>query len=363
MHQVTLVPGDGTGPELCEAARTCLDATGVRIRWEVHPAGWAAQERLGSALPESTLESIRRTRAALKGPVSAPPGAGARGVNAQLRQSLNLFACVRPCLRFAGVRSFFHEVPLDLVVIRETTEDYYFGVEFEARRPATDALIETISKLARRPIPAGSAIGVRPTSEVAAQRIARFAFAYAQRLGRKKVTVVHKANILRYADGMFVGAAREVARDFPSIELEEMIIDSVCLQLMQRPQAFDVLLAPNLYGDILSDLAAGMIGGLGVAPGGNIGEHAAVFEPNHGCAPKYKGQDRVNPTATILSGVMLLRHLGELEAASRLEGAVARVIREGKSVTYDLKPNRDDPSAVGTRAMTDAILEALAHAA
>lgn len=360
MYAVTLIPGDGTGPELCAVARDCIEATGVAIRWDVQPAGAAAMERHGTPIPAPTLDSIRRNRVALKGPLTTPPGS--RSVSVALRQELDLYACARPCRHYAGVRSFFRGTGVDILVIRENTEDLYAGFEFESGQPDTDSLVDQVQLLRRKRIRAGTAIALKLTSELAVRRIVQFAFAYARKLGRKKVTVVHKANLLKHTDGLYLASARDVARDFPDIELEDRLIDALCLQLMQRPEHFDVLVMPNLYGDIVSDLVAGMVGGIGVAPAANIGDRAAIFEAIHGSATKYKGQNKVNPTALILAGTLLLKHLGEANAALRLERAVTDVIREGKYVTYDLKPRRDDPSAVGTRQMADAILARIERA-
>ncbi len=362
-HEVTLILGDGVGPELAEAARMCIDATGVRIRWDVQEAGLEVMERIGTPIPDGLLQSIRRTRCALKAPITTPVGTGFRSVNVFLRQELGLFACVRPCKYYPGVRTFFRDTPIDLVIIRENTEDLYAGVEFAQGQPATAELIQTIHRLSPdRKIPSGpeeTGISIKPISISGTQRIVRFAFEYARRYGRKKVTAVHKANIMKHTDGLFLAHARQVAQEFPDIEFEDRIVDNMCMQLVQKPELYDVLVLPNLYGDIISDLAAGLVGGLGVAPGANIGPDAAVFEATHGSAPKYKGLNKVNPTALILSGVLMLRHLGEQEAADRLERAVASVIAEGKYVTYDLKPHRDDPTAVGTRQMAEAICEKL----
>jgi len=362
-HEVTLILGDGVGPELAEAARMCIDATGVKIRWDVQEAGVEVMERIGTPIPDGLLRSIRRTRCALKAPITTPVGTGFRSVNVFLRQELGLFACVRPCKYYPGVRTFFRDVPIDLVIIRENTEDLYAGVEFAQGESATAELIQYINRLSPdRKIQTGpeeTGISIKPISITGTERIVRFAFEYARRHGRRKVTAVHKANIMKYTDGLFLAHARRVAQEFPDIEFEDRIVDNMCMQLVQKPELYDVLVLPNLYGDIVSDLAAGLVGGLGVAPGANIGPDAAVFEAVHGSAPKYKGLNKVNPTALILSGVLMLRHLGETEAADRLERAVAQVIAEGKQVTYDLKPQRDDPTAVGTRQMAEAICEKL----
>ncbi|MGB4727235.1 MAG: isocitrate/isopropylmalate family dehydrogenase, partial [Thermogutta sp.] len=287
-------------------------------------------------------------------------------INVFLRQELGLYACVRPCKYYPGVRTFFQNVPVDLVIIRENTEDLYAGVEFERGQPATSQLIECINQLSTdrkiKTPAAETGISIKPISVSGTERLVRYAFRYARENGRKKVTAVHKANIMKFTDGLFLEVARQVATEYPDIEFEDRIVDNMCMQLVQKPELYDVLVLPNLYGDIISDLAAGLVGGLGVAPGANIGENGAVFEATHGSAPKYKGQNKVNPTALILSAVLMLRYLGETEAADRLEWAVAEVIREGKDVTYDLKPHRDDPTAVGTQEMADAICRKLRQA-
>ena len=358
-HQVTLIPGDGVGPELAEATRMCIDATGVAIDWDVQEAGVDVMARLGTPVPDSVLESCRRTGVALKAPITTPVGTGFRSVNVYLRQALDLFACVRPCKQYAGVRSFFDKAKVDLVIVRENTEDLYLGCEFEQGKPETAELIGDIKRLNGKTIRADSGISIKPISITGSRRIVEYAFEYARKHGRKKVTSVHKANILKYSDGLFLEVSREVAKEYPDIEFEDRIVDNMCMQLVQKPELYDVLVLPNLYGDILSDLCAGLVGGLGVAPGANIGDKGAVFEATHGSAPKYKGQWKMNPTALILSGALMLDYLGETDAAKRLEGAVARVIAEGKDVTYDLKPNRDDPTAVGTREMAQAIIRAM----
>lgn len=363
-YDVTLITGDGTGPELAEAARKCLDATGVDINWDVKEAGVDVMEKAGTPMPEDTIDSIRRTKCALKAPITTPVGTGFRSVNVFLRQELGLFACIRPCKQYKGVRSYFSDVPVDLVIVRENSEDLYAGVEFEKGKEATAKLMESINELATdRKIKTGTdetGVSIKPISVSGTERIVRCAFDYARKNGRKKVTAVHKANIMKFSDGLFLEVARNVAKEYTDIEFEDRIIDNMCMQLVQKPELYDVLVTQNLYGDILSDLCAGLVGGLGVAPGENVGPDGAVFEATHGSAPKYKGQNKVNPTAVILSGMLMLRHLGEMEAADRLETAVADVIAEGKSVTYDLKPNRDDPSAVGTQEMAEAIAAKLA---
>ncbi len=358
-HEVTLITGDGTGPELADAARKCVDATGVSIQWDVQEAGVDVMEKTGTPLPDSVMESVRRTKCALKAPITTPVGTGFRSINVHLRQALGLFACIRPCKYYPGVRSYFSESGVDLVIVRENTEDLYAGVEFEAGKPETQQLIDFINGLPsdRKIKTAGAETGVsiKPISVSGTERIVRCAFDYAQANGRKKVTAVHKANIMKYSDGLFLATAEKVSKEYPNIEFEERIVDNMCMQLTQKPELYDVLVLPNLYGDIVSDLGAGLVGGLGLAPGMNVGPNGAVFEATHGSAPKYKGMNKVNPTALILSGMLMLRHLGETDAATRLENAVAEVIREGKHVTYDLKPHRDDPTAVGTSEMADAI--------
>jgi isocitrate dehydrogenase (NAD+) len=360
-HEVTLITGDGTGPELAEAARKCVDATGVAISWDLQEAGVDVMERTGTPLPEAVLESVRRTRCALKAPITTPVGTGFRSINVYLRQELGLFACIRPCKYYPGVRSFFSELGVDLVIVRENTEDLYAGVEFEAGKPETSQLIEFVNSLPsdRKILTSADETGVsiKPISVSGSDRIVRCAFDYARKNGRKKVTAVHKANIMKYSDGLYLATAAKVAEDYPDIEFEERIVDNMCMQLTQKPELYDVIVLPNLYGDIVSDLGAGLVGGLGMAPGMNEGPEGAVFEATHGSAPKYKGLNKVNPTALILSAMLMLRYLEEMEAADRLEKAIAAVIAEGKYVTYDLKPNRDDPSAVGTQEMAEAICQ------
>ena len=360
-YTVTLIPGDGVGPEVAAAARQCVEATGVKIEWEEHQAGMGVLDRYGTPLPDQVLESIRRNRVALKGPITTPVGEGFRSVNVALRKSLDLFACVRPCRYYEGARSQYPAA--DLVIVRENTEDLYAGIEFKAGTPECAKIIREIHALTGQSVAEGSAISIKPISATGTERIVRFAFEYARANARRKVTAVHKANIMKETDGLFLHVARQVAESQADsgIEFEDRIVDNMCMQLVQKPELYDVLVLPNLYGDIVSDLACGLVGGLGVAPGANIGETCAVFEPTHGSAPRYAGQNKVNPVATILSGMLMLRHLGEGAAADRLDRAVAAVIREGRAVTYDMKPHRDDPTAVGTREMADAICEAMSR--
>ncbi len=358
MHRITLIPGDGVGPEITEATVRVIEATGVPIQWDVQEAGEDVYKSEGTPLPERVIESIRKNRVAIKGPVTTPVGKGFRSVNVTLRQTLDLYACLRPCRAFKGARTKFEG--LNLVVVRENTEDLYAGIEFAKGSQEALGLIDYIEKAAQKRIREDSGISIKPISVFGSERIVRFAFEYARDNGRKKVTAVHKANIMKFSDGLFLDVAREVAADYPDIGFEDRIIDNMCMQLVQKPELYDVLVLPNLYGDIISDLAAGLIGGLGLAPGANIGKDIAVFEPTHGSAPKYKGMNKVNPLAMILSGGMMLRHIGEREAAGRIETAVAEVIKEGKSVTYDMKPVADDPAAVGTSEVADAIIEKMA---
>jgi isocitrate dehydrogenase (NAD+) len=353
-HDVTFIPGDGTGPELAEATRRVLEATGVSFNWDRREAGVDEYEAHGNPFPDETLDSIRRTGVGIKGPTTTPVGSGFRSVNVLLRKELDLYACIRPCKAYEGVRTRFPET--DIVIVRENTEDLYAGIEFERGTPENAELRGALEKLGAK-VRDDAGISIKPISVFGSDRIVRAAFDYAKANGRRKVTAAHKANIMKFSDGLFLEVARSVAEDYPEIEFEDRIIDNLCNQLVSRPEEYDVIVLPNLYGDIVSDLGAGMIGGLGLAPGGNIGTEAAMFEATHGSAPKYKGQNRVNPTALMLSGVLMLRHLDENEAAERLEGAIAGVIRKGERVTYDLKPTRDDPTAVGTSQFADAVIE------
>ena len=354
-HEVTLIPGDGTGPELTEATRRVLEATGVEFEWDVQEAGADVMDRHGGKpLPDHVLDSIKRTGVALKGPITTPVGTGFRSANVTLRKTLDLYGQVRPCKSYPGVRSRYEDV--DLIIVREATEDLYAGIEFEQGSDDAGQLIRWLTEHGH-PVRDDAGISVKPLTVAGTRRVVQFAFDYARRNRRSKVTAVHKANIMKFSDGLFLRVAREVAAENGDLEFEDRIVDNLCMQLVQRPEEYDVLVLPNLYGDIVSDLAAGLIGGLGLAPGANFGAHAAVFEPTHGSAPKYAGQNKVNPMAMMLSGVLMLRHLEETEAAGRLESALAEVIREGRSVTYDMKPTRDDPSAVGTSDVADAIID------
>ena len=358
-HSITFIDGDGVGPEIAAVTRQCINATGVHVDWDVVQAGADVMQEHGTPLPESVMDSIRRNGVAIKAPVTTPVGSGFRSVNVAMRQALDLYACLRPCKLYQGVKSSFTHV--DLVVVRENTEDLYAGIEFEKGTTEALELIDEIARLAGQQIRPDSGISIKPISATNSRRIVKFAFDYAVANGRECVTAVHKANIMKFSDGLFLEVARDVAKAYPQIEFEDRIVDNMCMQLVQKPELYDVLVLPNLYGDILSDLCAGLVGGLGVAPGANIGDEMAVFEATHGSAPKYKGLNKVNPTGLILSGVMMLRHIGERDAADRLEAAVAAVIAEGRHVTYDLKPRRDDPTAVGTKEMGDAIVERIAR--
>jgi isocitrate dehydrogenase (NAD+) len=353
-YNVTLIPGDGVGPEIAEATRTVLEGTGVAFAWDVQDAGEDVYAAEGTPLPDRVIESIRKNRVAIKGPVTTPVGKGFRSVNVTLRQKMDLYACLRPCRSFKGARTKYEDI--DLVIVRENTEDLYAGIEYEKGSQDALDLIEFVAARSGARLSPNTGISIKPISVEGTERIVKFAFEYARRSGRKKVTSVHKANIMKFSDGLFLEVSREVAARYPDIEFEDRIIDNMCMQLVQKPELYDVLVLPNLYGDIVSDLAAGLIGGLGLAPGANIGAECAVFEPTHGSAPKYKGLNKMNPFGMMLSGVMMLRHIGEFEAAQRLEGAIAGVIEEGVDVTYDMKPSPDDPTAVSTTRVAEAVI-------
>jgi len=356
-HHITFIDGDGVGPELAAVTRRCIEATGAEIEWDIQHAGEDVYRETGNPMPDEVVDAVRRNGVAIKAPVTTPVGSGFRSVNVFLRKELDLYACLRPCKWYPGVRSPLKGV--DLVVVRENTEDLYAGIEFEKGTEQAEGIIEAIERIEGTRIPEDSGISIKPISVRNSERIVRFAFEYARANGRRKVTAVHKANIMKFSDGLFLDVAREVARGYTDIAFDDRIVDNMCMQAVQRPEEYDVLVLPNLYGDIVSDLCAALVGGLGVAPGGNIGDTCAVFEATHGSAPKYKGLNKVNPTALILSGVMMLRHVGERDAGDRLERAVAAVIKKGERVTYDMKPTRDDPTAVGTREMADAIIDEL----
>jgi isocitrate dehydrogenase (NAD+) len=353
-YDVTLIPGDGTGPEITEATRRVLEATGVQFTWHVHQAGLEVFEKQGTVLPYEVIASIKKTKVGLKGPITTPVGKGFRSANVALRKSLDLYANLRPAKSYQGLRSRYENV--DLIIVRENTEDLYAGIEYQKGSPEMAELLAFIERTTKAHLSEESAISIKFISVPASRRIVKFAFDYARANNRRKVTAVHKANIMKFSDGLFLSVAQEVAKDYPDIQFEDRIVDNMCMQLVQKPELYDVVVLPNLYGDILSDLSAGLIGGLGVAPGANIGIDYAVFEPVHGSAPKYAGQNKVNPMAMMFSGVLMLRYLGEKDAANRLEAAMAGVIAEGKSVTYDLKPRPDDSTAVGTSQVADAVI-------
>ena len=359
-HKITLIPGDGIGPEITEATRRCVEAAGLDVEWDIHHAGGDIMEKTGNPLPEDVINSIRKNKVAIKGPIVTPVGSGFRSINVKMRKVLDLYACVRPCKLYKGVRSRYENI--DLVVIRENTEDLYVGIEFKKGEKDVEKIIKAIKESTNKIIRKDSGISIKPISESGSKRIVRFAFEYAIKNKRRKVTAIHKANIMKHTDGLFLECAREVAKEYEGrIEFEDRIVDNMCMQLIQKPELYDCLVLPNLYGDIISDLCAGLVGGLGVAPGANIGDDMALFEPTHGSAPKYRGKNKVNPTAMILSAVMMLRYINENELAGKLESAVASIIEKGKSVTYDLKENRDDPTAVGTKEMADAIIKEIKH--
>jgi isocitrate dehydrogenase (NAD+) len=330
-----LIPGDGIGPEVTTAARRVLEATGLTFEWDVQYAGADVMDEAGTPLPQAVLDSVRERGVALKGPITTPVGSGFRSVNVAIRKALDLYANVRPARTMRGLPRARPNV--DLVIVRENTEGLYVGIEHEV-------------------VPDQAAEAVRIITRRASERVVRYAFEYARRNGRRQVTAVHKANILKITDGLFLKAAREIAADYPDIAFQDLIVDNMCMQLARQPEAYDVIVLPNLFGDIVSDLAAGLIGGLGVTPGANIGDNLAVFEPVHGSAPDIAGQDQANPTAAVLTGALMLRHLGEAEAAAQIEAAVAAVIAEGRVVTPDLKPGRPQADVVGTRAFADAII-------
>lgn len=359
-HTVTLIPGDGIGPEITAAMRRIVDATGVEISWEVVEAGEAVMDQYGTPLPEHVVEAVKRNRVAIKGPVTTPVGTGFRSVNVALRTALDLYVNLRPAFSIPGTGARYTGV--DIVIVRENTEDLYAGIEFEMGSAEAAELIGWVAEKGAGSIRPDSGISLKPISVTASARIVRWAFEYAIANGRNKVTAVHKANILKYSDGLFLKVARQVASEFEGrVEFEERIVDATCMGLVMRPDDFDVMVLPNLYGDIVSDLAAGLVGGLGIAPGANIGADCAVFEPVHGSAPKYAGQNVANPTAEILSSVLMLKHLGEREAAGRVLDAVRAVLAEGTSVTYDIKRANTGSTdgSVGTSEYADAVISRL----
>jgi len=349
-YDITLIPGDGVGPEVIDSAARCVEASGVAINWDVQMAGDEAIKKYKTPLPRYTIDSIKKNKIALKGPVTTPVGTGFRSVNVALRQSLDLFANIRPAKIYPGIKTSYKKV--DVVVIRENTEDLYSGIEFANRSKELRQLIALIYKTKNVKLRVDTSISIKAISHHASKRIAKFAFDYAKSHKRKKVTAVHKANIMKFSDGLFLSSARYVAKRYPKIEFEDRIIDNFCMQLVQEPSQFDVVLAPNLYGDIISDLCAGLVGGLGISPSANIGNKYAIFEPVHGSAPKYAGKDKVNPTAAILSAAVMLKYLGEDDAADAVEKAVKKVISGGKYVTYDISKK-----PVGTKRMTEEIIK------
>ncbi len=357
VYDITLIPGDGTGPEITEATKRVLEATGIEFHWHIRQAGVSMVEKYGTVLPDNVIESIRETHVGLKGPITTPVGKGFRSANVALRKSLDLYVNLRPAKSYPGLRSRYEHV--DLIICRENTEDLYAGIEFQRGTPEMEEMLDFIRRVTGQKLSHDAAMSIKYISVPASRRVLRFAFEYARANKRRKVTAVHKANIMRLSDGLFLQVAQEVAKEYPDIQFEDRVVDNMCMQLVQKPEQYDVLALPNLYGDILSDLSAGLIGGLGVAPGANIGEKCAVFEPVHGSAPKYAGQNKVNPMAMMFSGALMLRHLGERAAADRIEAAIASVIAEGKYVTYDLKPRPDDPTAVGTSQVADAVIARL----
>jgi isocitrate dehydrogenase (NAD+) len=356
-YQVTLIPGDGIGPEVADATRRVLDATGIGFEWDVQQAGSDAMGETGELLPEATIDSVRRNGIGLKGPITTPVGSGFRSVNVGLRQELELYANLRPGRTMKGVQSTFDNI--DLVIVRENLEDLYAGVEFDTGTAEAAEVIEAINARSKKQIASDAAISIKMITPEGSRRIVEFAFEYARKNGRKLVTAVHKANIMKFSDGLFLHVAQNVAKNYPDIEFNDRIVDNMCMQLMQKPELYDVLVMPNLYGDIVSDIVAGMVGGLGVAPGGNIGKDAAVFEPIHGSAPTHAGKNEANPAAMLLSGALMLRHLGETDTAERVENAVEAVISSGEKVTYDLREDRDPSKAASTTEMADAIIAAL----
>lgn len=359
-HDVVLIPGDGIGPEITQAMRRVVEATGVQINWNVQEAGAGVMDEFGTPLPQHVLDAVAETKVAIKGPITTPVGTGFRSVNVALRKHFDLYACVRPCLSQPGDGSRFRDV--DLVIVRENTEDLYAGIEFDEGAAEVEELSQLVERSGQKAFAADSAISIKPISIAKSRRIVEYAFEYARRCGRKKVTAVHKANIMKATDGLFLRVAREVAANYPDIEFNDKIVDATCMGLVQNPNDFDVLVLPNLYGDIVSDLCAGLVGGLGMAPGSNIGADCAIFEATHGSAPDIAGQDIANPTAEILSAAMMLDHLGENDAANRIRAAVSATLDEGEQVTGDVRRAQTGSveGAVGTQAFGDAVIAHLA---
>ncbi|MEW6279603.1 MAG: isocitrate/isopropylmalate dehydrogenase family protein [Candidatus Eremiobacterota bacterium] len=354
-HKVTLIPGDGTGPEITDATVRVLEATGVKFEWDERIAGERALAEHGTPLPTHVLDSVRQNKVAIKGPMGTPIGKGFRSVNVALRRELDLNCNFRPAKYYPGVRTLYRDI--DIICFRENMEDLYSGLELEKGTPEMDRFRQACKDIAGWNLREDSAVTLKVITVYNSERIVKRAFEYARAQKRKLVTAVHKANICKFTDGLFLETARRVAEGYPDIQFNDRIVDNMCMQLVQKPEDYDVLVLPNLFGDILSDLCAGLVGGLGLAPSANLGDDYAVFEPVHGSAPKYAGQNKVNPIAMMLSGVLMLRHLNENEAADRLERAIAEVIRKGQRVTYDMKEDRNDPTAVGTKEVADAIID------
>ncbi len=358
-HQIVLIPGDGIGPEITSAMRRVVEASGVDIAWTVVDAGSGVMDRYGTPLPQHVIDAVRETKIAIKGPITTPVGTGFRSVNVALRHEFDLYSCVRPCLSQPGDGSRYRDI--DLVIVRENTEDLYAGIEFEPGSAEVEQLRSLVAASGQKEFADGSAISIKPISDQRSRRIVEYAFEYARRCGRRKVTAVHKANIMKATDGLFLRVAREVAEDYPDIAFEDKIVDATCMGLVQDPHSFDVLVCPNLYGDIVSDLCAGLVGGLGMAPGANIGKDIAIFEATHGSAPDIAGKDIANPTAEILSAAMMLDHVGEHETARRIRDAVRSTLAEGERVTGDVRRaiTGSAQGAVGTQAYADAVIEHL----
>ncbi len=352
--KISLIPGDGIGPEITRATTRVLEASGLELDWDIAIVGEQALKEQGTPLPDSLIDTIRQRKLALKGPVTTPIGTGFRSVNVALRKKLDLYACVRPCRTFPGAPTPFRDV--DIVIVRENTEDLYAGIEFAQSSPEREKLLEIIGDSIRPEAKDSSGFSIKPISVWGSERIVRYAFEYAVANKRKKVTAAHKANIMKVTDGIFLDTARRIAQEYPQIDFDDVVIDALCMRLVKNPQAFDVIVLPNLYGDIVSDLCAGLVGGLGLAPGANIGDGIAVFEPSHGSAPKYTGKNKVNPMAMMLSATMMLKYIGEREAALKIEKAIAAVIAEGKNVTYDMVA-APHVSPVGTSQVADAVIK------
>ena len=333
-HDVVMIPGDGIGPEITQAMRRVVEATGVQINWNVQEAGAGVMDEFGTPLPQHVLDAVAETKVAIKGPITTPVGTGFRSVNVALRKHFDLYACVRPCLSQPGDGSRFHDV--DLVIVRENTEDLYAGIEFDEGAAEVEELSQLVERSGQKTFAADSAISIKPISIAKSRRIVEYAFEYARRCGRKKVTAVHKANIMKLTDGMFLSTFREVAKDYPAIEADDCIIDALCMKLVQKPEQFDVLVAPNLYGDIISDLCAGLVGGLGFAPSANIGAKTRIYEAVHGSAPDIAGQNKANPSAILMAFAMMLNDLGMTDKAARLNAAILAQVAEGKAVTADI---------------------------